>query len=511
MQQATRTSRAAEFGDFQTPANLAKHTCRLLAGQGLNPGSIVEPTCGVGNFLFAALDAFPLARQMLALEINPDYVSKLKSRLSERPDASKVSLICDSFFAVDWPALLRDLPEPVLVVGNPPWVTNAHLGRLGSGNLPEKANFQNHRGMDALTGKSNFDVSEWMLIKLIEGLHGRDATVAMLCKNAVARKVLLHAWRAGLSVAQAAIYRIDAAQHFDAAVEACLLLLRLQPGQTCCEASIYNNLDFTRPDTTIGFRDGMLLSNVEAFTRWHRLLTNSGPQWRSGIKHDCSAIMELYRQGRHFRNGLGEVVDLEDTYLFPMLKSSDVAAGASTAPRRYMLVPQRSVGADTAPIQHLAPRTWRYLQAHAERLARRGSSIYRNRPPFSVFGIGEYSFAPWKIAISGLYKSLTFAVTGAHEGKPVVLDDTCYFLPCDTEKDARHLQTLLHSEPAQHFLKAFIFWDAKRPVTVEVLRRLDLTQLACLLGCPRPAIASERSIPEVQSPPVEVVVPDLFG
>ena len=510
MIQRTKTSQVAEFGDFQTPTNLAERVCQLLADTGTKPASIVEPTCGIGNFVIAALDAFPLSQQVLSLEINPEYASKLTSRLSDRPDAAKVKLICESFFTADWPGLLKSLPEPVLVVGNPPWVTNAHLGRLGSENLPEKSNFQNHRGMDALTGKSNFDVSEWMLVRLTEWLNGRDATIAVLCKNAVARKVLSHIWREGLSVAGAEIHGIDAAQHFDAAVEACLLIVRLQSGKRCCEAAIYRNLGFTRPDAVIGYRDGMLLSDVPAFSRWQELLTTAGAQWRSGIKHDCSAVMELRREGKEYRNGLGEAVDIEAEYLYPMLKSSDIADGTAATPRRYMLVPQRAVGADTAPIERTAPLTWRYLQSHQQHLARRGSSIYRNRPPFSIFGVGEYSFSPWKVAIAGLYKSLKFAVIGPYEGKPTVLDDTCSFLPCATEEDARHLQSLLHSPPAQEFLNAFIFWDAKRPVTVEVLRRLDLAKLAGVLKTPEPVITLQRPRTHSESKPVGALIPGLF-
>ena len=137
----------------------------------------------------------------------------------------------ESFFEVDWNNILRDLPEPILVVGNPPWVTNSTLGAIGSSNLPKKSNFQNYNGLEALTGKSNFDISEWMLIKLLEMLEGRRATVAMLCKTAVARKVLVHAWKNDISLADAEIHPIDAAASFGAAVDACLLVCSLSPGQ----------------------------------------------------------------------------------------------------------------------------------------------------------------------------------------------------------------------------------------------------------------------------------------
>jgi hypothetical protein len=40
----------------------------------------------------------------------------------------------------------------------------------------------------------------------------------------------------------------------------------------------------------------------------------------------------------------------------------------------------------------------------------------------------------------------------------------------------------LNSEPARGFFSALVFWDAKRPITIDVLRRLDLRALACELG-----------------------------
>ena len=65
----------------------------------------------------------------------------------------------------------------------------------------------------------------------------------------------------------------------------------------------------------------------------------------------------------------------------------------------------------------------------------------------------------------------------------MVLDDTCYFVPCQTQAEAELLATMLNSEPAREFYSAFLFWDAKRPITVELLRRLDLQKLAVELGC----------------------------
>ena len=57
------------------------------------------------------------------------------------------------FFTTNYVELLAQCDEPILVIGNPPWVTNATLSMLGSSNLPEKSNFQRRNGFDAITGE----------------------------------------------------------------------------------------------------------------------------------------------------------------------------------------------------------------------------------------------------------------------------------------------------------------------------------------------------------------------
>jgi hypothetical protein len=191
--------------------------------------------------------------------------------------------------------------------------------------------------------------------------------------------------------------------------------------------------------------------------------------------------MELYEVGGRLYNKLDEAVEIEPTFVFPMMKSSEVAKSRATGNSR-MLVTQTSLKSETDNLESLAPKTWKYLSSHAAPLDARRSSIYRNRPRFCVFGVGNYTFAPYKVAISGFYKRLRFELVAPHEGRPVVFDDTVYFLPCHSLEKAELVRDLLNSSPARQFFSAFIFWDAKRPITVDILRRLDLRKLAEHLG-----------------------------
>jgi hypothetical protein len=477
-----RSKNKVEFGDFQTPAELASRVCNLIKQNGANPVSLVEPTCGVGNFVFSALEFFPSIKKGIALDINPTYTQMVKKGIGK--DKGKVEIQTEDFFQFNWNKYIANLPEPILVIGNPPWVTNSQISSIEGTNIPTKNNSQKLKGMDALTGKSNFDISEWMMIKLFDALTDRNATLAILCKLSVARKVLTYAWKNGLDIGESAIYEIDAKEDFDASVEACLLVVKFSPNVISKECLWYSSLGSNlEPNRIIGFRNERVVSDVVLYEKWKHLLSQTEQEyvWRSGIKHDCSKIMELHRIGENFyRNGLGEEIELEEEYIYPMVKSSDLFN--EREPSRWVIVTQKKVGDDTSAIGKLAPKTWAYLKSHQDDLAKRTSSIYKNRPPFSIFGIGNYSFSPWKVAISGLYKEPRFRILGTYFGKPVVADDTVNFVSFESAADAKELAGVLNSSSARGFLRAMTFVDAKRPYTVDLLKQLDIHKL---IGRPR--------------------------
>jgi hypothetical protein len=470
-----------QYGDFQTPLELAATVCALLVRLGVTPATIVEPSCGEGAFLVAAA-AFAGVCTRLGVEIDPLHVGEARARLG---GAARVEE--GDFFALDWEALLGGAPSPWLILGNPPWVTNAALGRLNGTNLPEKSNFQGRRGLDAITGKANFDISETMLMRQIGWLEKRCGWLAVLVKTAVARKVLRQLWRRQAAVGRGGLYRIDAMRHFAVAVEAALLVLPVGRGGVSQECDVYDRLDAAAPVATFGLCDGIPVSDVGAYLR-HRRLIGADPDfvWRSGVKHDCVKVMEL-TQGAHGRlvNGLGERVEIESDFVYPLLKSSDVAKGRGRTDR-FMLLAQHRIGDDPGAIAAHAPRCWAYLNDHAPLLDARASRIYRGRPRFGVFGIGPYTFAPWKVAVSGFYKEPHFSKAGSAGDKPTVFDDTVYFLACDSEAEADRILSLVRSRPYAELLGAMIFRDDKRPVTAEVLRRIALKRVAKALGIAAP-------------------------
>lgn len=466
-----------QYGDFQTPIELARKVVEVLKrNHKIDPENIIEPTCGKGAFIRAACEGFKRSK-ILGFDINKEYVAEANSQVKDISSKERVLIKEANFFDTDWKGILSDLSGSVLIIGNPPWVTSSELSLLNSKNLPVKSNFQNRRGIDAITGSGNFDISEWMLLQHVDWLSHREGAIALLCKYAVARKVMRQVRSSSEHRFFGHIYPIDAKSHFGASVEACLFVLTTENGNADCE--VYENLDATKPSHVIGERDGFTVSDVALYGKWRHLQGQDRRYiWRSGVKHDCSKIMELEPVDEGFKNGLGETVLLERDFIYPLLKGSDVGNGRIHSFRKVVLITQKSVGEETSTIKYIAPKTWQYLLDHREFLDRRRSVIYRNKPDFSVFGVGPYTFKNWKIAISGLYKRLKFNLIGPLDGKTVAFDDTVNFLSFDTKNEARFFYNLITSKSALEFLESMIFWDDKRPITTNVLRRLSLKEVA---------------------------------
>jgi len=460
-----------EFGDFQTPLSLAAEVTRKISELGIAPDVVIEPTCGIGAFVAAASIQFPDA-QVYGYELNDQHLSQLALNPSIKSNSS-VSLCHADFFATDWGVEAGKHKGKLLILGNLPWVTSATLGSLNSRNLPTKSNFQGHSGFDAISGKANFDISEWMMLELINELHGRQYDVAMLLKTATARKIIARVEKSRSGLDKAAIFNIDAKKQFNASVDACLLLLRFngRQAEATLEYDVFASL--SNPESVrVGHRNGISIRDLAAFDKNSYMVGSSPQKWRSGVKHDASSIMELTLSENGLVNGLGEILDIEDTYLFPLMKGSDIGSGRGWR-SKYVLVTQSRTGEDTTHLKIDAPKTWAYLNRHGNSLDARGSSIYKSNHRFSIFGIGEYSFLPWKVAICGLYKRLEFRLIGPNENKPVMFDDTVCFVSFKSKKDAEDAFNKITRPSSIELMNSMIFWDEKRPIKSSMLNRID--------------------------------------
>ncbi len=472
-----------DLGDFQTPLDLVTFVLDTLGPIGSRWARVLEPTCGRGHFLDALLKHSSPPREIHAIEIQPaHYRAALEVAELHRNLPTEVTITRGDVFQIDLGLDLAWRQDgPLLVVGNPPWVTNSELGSLASSHVPPKSNIKGLAGLAARTGASNFDVAEAIWLKIARDLAHESPTIALLCKTSVARGILQFARRAELPIAAATIRRIDARRWFGAAVDACWFQTTLtnQRGNArvviCGEIPVYPGLEADQPTRVMGFFRDRLIADREAHRR-HEFADGVFPgTWRQGLKHDAAAVMELAvdEDSRRLRDRSGEAVDVEAEFVYPLIKGADLRRLPADRPRRAVLVTQRKIGEDTTRLAYEAPRLWAYLGANAERFERRKSSIYRGQPPFALFGIGPYSFAPFKVAISGLHKVPVFRALGPVQGRPVMLDDTCYFLACSSAEEAAAWAAICNDPITLDLIRSSCFPDAKRPITKALLQRVD--------------------------------------
>lgn len=474
----------AEYGDFQTNTELANKVAVHLTAENVSPEIIIEPTCGKGNFIVASLRQFADTKKVFGIEIYKPYVWESKFNIIDfylnNPTENKpeISIVHSSVFDFDFKTIAKENnTKEILIIGNPPWVTNSKLGSLNSSNLPKKTNFKNHNGLDAMTGKGNFDIAEYITLMMIETFQHQNGNIALLVKNTVIKNIVFDQFAKKYAISNLEKHCIDSKKEFNVSVEAALFCCKLNSNPTfdCTEFDFYNN---SNAKLNFGWLADKFVSNLDTYSNTEQIDGKCPFEWRQGIKHDCSSIMELDKVNGHFVNGLKEEIKLENDLVYGVLKSSDLKNTVIKETRKYTIVTQKKVGQETNYIKHDFPKTYKYLIEHQDIFSLRKSSIYNNKPPFSIFGVGDYSFKPYKVAISGLYKTFHFTLVLPQNEKPVMLDDTCYMLGFDKLEFAVYSLILLNSETTMQFLQSITFADAKRTFTKDILMRIDIWELA---------------------------------
>lgn len=470
-----------EFGDYQTNLRLASNSIRL-AKNCFDCEFLLEPTCGKGNFIIAALSQLNSISKIVGIEIYKPYVWETKYKVLSyyleniEREIVDIEIIHEDVFSYDFSGLSESTKNMrTFVLGNPPWITNSELGSLDSINLPKKNNFQLLKGLDALTGKSNFDLGEAVLLNLFSYFQNHSGGFALLVKNIVIKNIVRSQPTNSFRIDNLHKYIINAKSEFNVSVNASLFIgsFNLGVSESCEEFEFYTEKRITK----FGWSNGKFVSSIQKYMLTNMVDGKSHLVWRSGMKHDCSKIMELEKKDNYFVNKLGEEVFLEEGIVFRILKSSDLKFDDIYTSRKFTIVTQEKIGQSTSHIKDTYPKTYEYLRSNEYFLSSRKSSIYKGKPRFSIFGIGKYSFYPHKICISGLYKTTKFTYVGPDGDKPIMLDDTCYSIGFNSKGQAKIAQFLLNSILVQDFLESIVFSDSKRSINKDILMRIDLSKV----------------------------------
>ncbi len=472
-----------EYGDFQTPNDLTDRICTYIKNQGIEPDVIIEPTSGIGNFILSSFKYFKNIEYIYGIEINREYAFFSKFRIIEliekekKSYATKIKIYNANIFDFNFDNLKIGSDKNILILGNPPWVTNTTLSSLNSDNLPPKTNFKNHNGIDAITGKGNFDISEYITLMIIKYFQNKRAYFSFIVKNSVIKNIIFDQQKNKYKISSIKKINIDAQKEFNVSVNACVMYceFNIDVDYKLEESSIYMN---GKP-IQIGWYNNKFVSNIDIYSKGQNYDGRCQFEWRSGIKHDCVKVLELKKINGIYSNGLSEQFEIEEDLVYRYLKGSQLKKKIINSSNLFTIITQAKINEGTDIIFEKFPKTYKYLYNHQNLFENRKSSIYKNKPKFSIFGIGDYSFKPYKIAIAGLYKEFNISLIIPDENnKPIMLDDTCYFLGFDILEFALIAFSMMNNEKFIKFIDSITFNDIKRKYTKDILMRIDFFEIS---------------------------------
>lgn len=453
-----------ELYNTQPPLFFTDEVCNYLKKElKITPNIIIEIDCEIGNFIKSASKFFQNA-ELYGFKTDKDKINKVDTSIPN------LKLINDNISKIKFNNINKN---SFLIIGNLMDIDNSQLSKI---NL--KSDFENKTGIKTIPEHINFDITESTILKLIDEFKSTTSTIAFICKTKISRNVFIELIRKEIEYSFIKQINIDSSKIFKIDVDTCLFIIKF--GGKPLTNKICEVADFSNPSKVL-YEFGLF--SGEYYPKIKNIPPIDGKceiEWKHGVKHDCSTIMELTYENSQLKNKKNEIIDIENTLLYPLLKSSNLKKPIVNETSKYIIITQKKIKQDTNYIKNKAPKTWKYLNDNKEYFDKRKSTSYKNSPNFSIFGIGNYSFKKYKVAISSFNKNPMFSLVSGDE--IFMLDDGCYYLSFDDYDSAYITMLILNSELVREFLNNIAFLDSKRPFSKKVLKRIDFSKCLDLLS-----------------------------
>jgi len=170
---------------------------------------------------------------------------------------------------------------------------------------------------------------------------------------------------------------------------------------------------------------------------------------------------------------------IEPSLLYPLLRSSNVRRWNAKPEMNIVLTHKEGMRLKAIPereMQEEQPKSFAYLKRF-EKLLRSRAAFKRyfkeDAPFYSVFNIGDYSFARWKVIWTRIAK-VEAAVVGSFGGKPCIPQETITLVDCQSELEAHYLAATINSSPFQFAVSSYSQKGGKSMGSMHVLRYLSI-------------------------------------
>jgi hypothetical protein len=515
-----------DLGEFFTPNWLAEKTMAMSGFDGEIDKIVFDPGCGSGSFLLTAaakkLETKAPVREVLKSVIGCDLnpLSVLSARLNFLLLLSKygklplpnIELPIFHYDSVFQAPLGNTSPQEVLatgcdyLIGNPPWISwnclpPAYRKRLENELLAKYVLFD-FRGQSAQLGHGNDDyLATFTLVTMHYYLreHG-------ICSFVIKQPLLTNI--SGKTFRHFSIRHVDETiplrvvkvadlrelDPFGIANEAAILVL--EKGTPTVYPVAYEIWTRSNGQIEIQAEQAQPANETNLSSPWiilsepwaqTRFMEGDNPyEIRHGLKHDAAAILILdivANDNQHLKvkcrdSASATTYEIESKWVYPFLQPRHLRRWGISG-NAYVLLPQRKAGEDNeSELAEYFPRTHAFLKNFEARLAARRSKVFLTKPFYGLFGLGEYTRAPYKVCWVGLGFHPEFAVAEELRDwslgqKTVVPDGTIYFMPFSDPVEAHFVCALLNSPLVRTFLSARS-GKSKRGLSKRVVEQLAL-------------------------------------
>lgn len=495
------------LGEYFTPSWLADRLLMQATETFPHQANIIDPTCGSGAFLLAAvrhfraqgLEASTILGRLRGYDLNPLAVFTAKANLLlalfRNRHGDKIPGIPvfehDLLSEQSFPA---PLSGPTLVAGNPPWLNWDRLPatyRKAAKSLWEEYGLFNLSINAARHGGAKKELAALMLLRAADRLLNQGDRLAMVLPLSLFRTAQAGEGFRRFHIAPSDIplsllrlddytrYRLFPYVH----TPACTLVLtkgkatgypvpyfihhpeniesmQAEPGDPSNRLSPWciRSMDSKQNRRTFG------LSGYRAYLGANAAGASS-VYWLEILEkteHGTLRIRNLATAGK--RHAPQVIAEIEPDFVFPLLRWRDIDTFRAV-PSTFMLIPQdieKRVGIDEERLRKTWPLTWEYLKRFESILRDRAAfrKMHGARAPFySLYNVGPPTFAPIKVVWRRMDNRLRAAVACEEVipglgRRPLVPQETCVLIPVRTLREADMLAAKLNSEPVQERIRS---------------------------------------------------------
>jgi len=388
--------------------------------------SVIDTAAGSCNFLIPLAEKFP-EKQFYGIEKNEFIFRQTKVKTDGLKNLTylKGDMIFDHF----------DIPECDLYIGNPPFVNLNDMDddyRLKVIDI-WKNEFPTEKGYKLLLGNSRGDLSQLIFHLTMKIYLKEKADCAVILPDSLLfGNEASRAFREFRNFNVRSLWDISDKSAFSYTKRPCFVLFG-QKGEETVFPVLYRK---QKEKIQLHLHKGQLVPQSAIIHGSNHYQTRQG-------------INTLGANGIYMKN---ELPLWKSELLQPLYRSCDVKRWQAE-PSRWILMPYREKKLLTEEyLMKKEPAVWKYLTKYKKELSDRKSPHLKKKGWYSLFGVGDYTFSPWKVIWNALgARDINAAVIS----KGIPNQAMHAYISLNDEKEAHYVCALMNSSPVRKLVAQY--------------------------------------------------------